>query len=188
MSKKIILLLILPFCFCAALHAQQWAVKTNMLYWAGATPNVGVEVALSRHSTVSLTGNYNPWVIGQDGKIQHWFVQPAYRYWFCEKYTRSFIGIHAIAGKYEVGGFKLPFNLLPQFRNHYYKGWVAGAGVSYGYHFYLSPHWNLEATLGVGYLRTRYSRSDAPNHYVSRNYVGPTEVGISFVYLFNSKK
>lgn len=38
-----------------------------------------------------------------------------------------------------------------------HQGWGAGAGISYGYSWLLSRHWNLEATVGVGYL---YLKSD----------------------------
>lgn len=181
------LFLFLAVCCCATVSAQQVAVKTNLLYWATTTPNLGVEMALSRHSTLSLSANYNPWTIGEDGKIQHWFVQPEYRYWFTEKYTRGFIGVHILGGKYEVGGFELPFN-IKRFADHYYKGWAVAVGVNYGWQFYISPHWNLEATLGVGVVRTRYYRTDAPRTKVTRTIPVPTEIGLSFVYLFNSKK
>jgi len=188
MNRKIVIAFVAAICCWTSVSAQQFAVKSNLLYWATATPNVGVELALNRHSTLSVSANYNPWVLGQDGKIQHWFVQPEYRYWLSEKFTRSYFGVHLIAGQFEIGGFKLPFNLFPNFQNHYYKGSAVGAGISYGYHFYISPHWNLEAMIGAGLVRIRYHRDDAPSVKKSRILPVPTEVGISFVYLFNSRK
>lgn len=191
MNRKIYLALLAAFCICRSLSAQQVAVKTNLLYWATSTPNVGVEMALSDHSTVGLSVNYNPWTVNNHAKIQHWFVQPEYRYWLSGKFTRSFFGAHLIAGQYEVGGFKLPFNVFSSFKSHHYKGWAVGLGVSYGYQFYISPHWNLEAVLGVGYVRTKYDCYDLEGNYShtqSRNYLGPTQVGLSFIYLFNSRK
>ncbi|MEG1700518.1 MAG: DUF3575 domain-containing protein [Alistipes sp.] len=188
MTKKTLLSLILALSCYLGASAQQIAVKTNLLYWATTTPNLGVEFALSNHSTVSISANYNPWTIGEDAKIQHWFIQPEYRYWLSEKFTRSFFGAHLIGGQFEIGGFKLPFNLLPNFATHHYKGSAIGGGISYGYHFYISPHWSLEAVVGVGYARLRYHRTDFPANKISRNYFGPTQAGISMVYLFNSKK
>lgn len=193
MNRKIILSLLLAAGCCLGVSAQQVALKTNLLYWAAATPNIGAEVALSKHSTLSVSANYNPWTIGSDNKIQHWFIQPEYRYWLCEKYTRSYFGVHLIGGEFEVGGFKLPFGLFTRLQDHYYKGSAIGAGISYGYHFYISPHWNLEATVGVGLVRLRYHAEPvvgAKGHYQNRTRIlpVPTEVGISFVYLFNSRK
>lgn len=191
MNRKLFLTFLLVLCGSWSVSAQQIAVKTNLLYWATTTPNLGIEVALSDHSTVSISANYNPWTVNGRAKIQHWFIQPEYRYWLSGKFTRSFFGAHLIGGKYDMGGFKLPLNVFSSFRTHHYKGWAAGFGVSYGYQFYISPHWNLEAVIGIGYVRTKYDRHDLDGKYEythSRNYFGPTQIGLTFVYLFNSKK
>ena len=49
---------------CLGASAQRWAAKTNLLYWAATTPNIGAEVALGKHSTLGATVNWNPWTIG----------------------------------------------------------------------------------------------------------------------------
>lgn len=194
MNKKIILSVLLVGCCCMYASAQQIALKTNALYWAAATPNIGAEIAVSKHSTISLTANYNPWTIGGDNKIQHWYVQPEYRYWLTEKYTRSYFGVHLIGGEFEIGGFQLPFGVFKRLATHYYKGSALGAGISYGYHFYISPHWNLETMIGVGLVRINYHAEpvvgprSASYRNTSRILPVPTEVGVSFVYLFNSRK
>lgn len=129
MNKKILPALLLAVCCWAGASAQQVAVKTNLLYWAAATPNVGAEVAVGKHSTLGFSANYNPWTIGSDNKIQHWFIRPEYRYWVTEKYTRLFFGVHAIGGKFEVGGFKLPFigdKVFKGLQTNYYKGSFVG--------------------------------------------------------------
>lgn len=177
--------------------AQQVAVKTNLLYWATATPNIGAEVALSKHSTLGFSANYNPWTIGSDNKIQHWFIRPEYRYWLTEKFTRLYFGVHAIGGKFEVGGFRIPVigdKILTGLQNNYYVGKFAGAGISIGYQFYVSPHWNLELSAGAGLGLVSYHtepvKGPKPASYVNtkRFLPIPTEVGVTFVYLFNSKK
>ena len=63
MNKKILPALLLAVCCWAGASAQQVAVKTNLLYWATATPNVGAEVAVGKHSTLGFSANYNPWAI-----------------------------------------------------------------------------------------------------------------------------
>ena len=60
MNKKILPALLLAVCCWAGASAQQVAVKTNLLYWAAATPNVGAEVAVGKHSTLGFSANYNP--------------------------------------------------------------------------------------------------------------------------------
>ena len=197
MNKKIILLLLLAGGCWLGAAAQQVAVKTNLLYWVATTPNIGAEVAVSKHSTIGLTANYNPWTIGADNRIQHWFLRPEYRYWVTEKYTRFYFGVHAIGGRFEVGGFKLPFigdQVLTGLATNYYKGSFVGAGLSIGYQFYVSPHWNIELSAGAGLARLSY-HSEPVNGPKAASYTDrkrilpiPTEFGVSFVYLFNSKK
>lgn len=40
-------------------HAQRIGLKTNVLYWATATPNFGLEFRLNRHITLNLDAAYN---------------------------------------------------------------------------------------------------------------------------------
>lgn len=197
MSRRIILTVLMTAFVCLGASAQRWAAKTNLLYWAATTPNIGAEVALGKHSTLGATVNWNPWTIGSDNKIQHWFVRPEYRYWFSAPYTRFFLGLHAMGGGFEVGGFKLPLlgdKLLTGLPGNYYKGSFAAAGVSFGYAFYLSPRLNLELSAGLGVARIAYHtepiRGPKPDTNLNRvRYLPmPTELGISLVYLFNAKK
>ena len=61
-----------------------------------------------------------------------------------------------------------------------------GCGLSYGYDLYLSSHWNVEFTAGLGYIRFKYDKSSEEGSNSARyrnNYFGPTKVGVSFVYL-----
>lgn len=197
MNKKILLsLLLVVGCWLGA-SAQQVAVKTNLLYWAATTPNIGAEFALSKHSTLSMTANYNPWTFGADKRIQHWFLRPEYRYWVTEKFTRLYFGVHAIGGKCEVGGFQLPFigdRIMRGLSTNYYKGSFVGGGLSIGYQFYVSPHWNLELSAGAGLVRLNYHTEPIDGSQASASgrrtkvLPVPTEFGVSFVYLFNSRK
>lgn len=197
MRKKIILTVLATAFAALGASAQQWVVKTNLLYWAATTPNIGAEVALSDHSTLGATVNWNPWTIGSDNKIQHWFIRPEYRYWFSGKYTRFFLGAHLMGGGFEVGGFKLPLlgdRLLTGLPYNYYKGSFFAGGVSLGYAFYLSPRLNLELSAGLGLARISYHAEpvNGPRPAGTTNRVRylpvPTEVGVTLVYLFNAKK
>lgn len=56
-------LIIAVIAFLASLgtaSAQKVAVKSNALYWATATPNLGFEFAMSDRWTFELEGGYNP--------------------------------------------------------------------------------------------------------------------------------
>ena len=163
---------------CLSANAQKAALKTNALYWLTTTPNAGVEFALSNKVTVEIAGAYNPWTFKDDKKMKFWLVQPEALYWFCEKFEGHFIGLH-LHGAQFFGGFK----------ERRYDGYLAGGGITYGYDWMLSPHWNLELAIGAGYARLWYDESPRipckkcvePRH---KNYLGPTKAALSIIYLF----
>ena len=169
-----LLLLLTP----ASLSAQTVALKTDLAYWATTTPNASLEVGLSPRFTLDLLAAYNPWTFSNDRKMRCWLAQPSLRYWLCERFEGHFFGVHAHAAQY-FGGF----------HRKRYDGYLAGGGISYGYDWILSPHWNVEAEVGVGYARMWWDESErafcekcsTPRH---RNYVGPTKLGLTFSYLF----
>ena len=176
--KKILFLILFVAGLSATASAQDVAVKTNGLYWLTTTPNIGMEFGLSRKVTLDISGAYNPWTFKDDKKMRFWLVQPEVKYWFCEKFEGHFVGLHLHGAQY-FGGFK----------DKRYDGYLAGGGFTYGYNWILSPHWNLEAAIGVGYARLWYKESDRipclkcyENKH--KNYVGPTKAALSLIYIF----
>lgn len=174
-------------------QAQSVALKTNLLYDATATVNLGLETAISPKWTFDINGNYNGWKI-DNRQIKHWMAQPEFRYWFCEKFHGNFIGIHAIGGQYNMANLPHTFDFLG---NHFkaaadgrVKGWAAGAGLSYGHTWMLAKHWNLEAEIGLGWMYMRYDTFDKPfggkkvRDNAVHNYVGPTKLALNLVYVF----
>lgn len=177
MKYSLIFILLLSG-FSSILSAQDVAIKTNGLYWLTTTPNVGVEFAFSKKTSLDVSAAYNPWTFKDDKKMRFWLLQPEFRYWFCETFEGHFIGTHLHGAQY-FGGFG----------DKRYDGYLAGGGVTYGYNWILSPHWNLEAAIGVGYARLWYKESDRipclkcyeKKH---KNYVGPTKIALSLIYMF----
>lgn len=86
-----------------SLSAQKLTVKTNLLYDATATVNLGVEVGLAPKWTFDLSGNYNGWTFSNNRKWKHWLAQPELRYWFCERFNGHFLGFHLVGGIYNIG-------------------------------------------------------------------------------------
>lgn len=165
--------------------AQHVAVKTNILYDATTTLNLGCEVGLSKHFTADVSGNYNPWTFSGGKSIQHWMIQPELRWWLREGFNGHFFGAHLFYGDMNVAGSPFLFNLKKEFS---YDGLFVGAGLSYGYQLYLSPHWNIEFTVGAGYTFMDYQKKRFPDtdHNLGtyyRNYFGLTKAGISIVYI-----
>ena len=50
-------------------YLPKFAIKTNALYWATTTPNLGFEVGLAKKITFDVCGNYNPCKFVDDRQI-----------------------------------------------------------------------------------------------------------------------
>lgn len=110
--------------------------------------------------------------------MRFWLVQPELKYWLCEKFEGHFVGTHLHAAQF-FGGWN----------EKRYDGYLAGGGFTYGYDWILSPHWNLEAAIGIGYARLWYKESPripCMKCYDNKrkDYFGPTKVAVSFTYIF----
>ncbi|MCF0174636.1 MAG: DUF3575 domain-containing protein [Bacteroidales bacterium] len=176
-------------------NAQHAAIKTNLLSDAFTNINLGVEIGLAPKWTLDIPVQYNPWSFRNGTmKWKHLTIQPEARYWFCDRFSRHFLGIHAHGGIYNIGGIKNNIKYMgfdvSRLSEERLQGWFAGAGISYGYAFILGRHWNLELEAGVGYAYTRsdtYKCTDCGSKVeenVPRHYVGPTKAAINLVYVF----
>ena len=101
-----------------------------------------------------------------------------------KRFTNISSGLHVPYILYNVSDIKLLGT-----ENERYQGWGAGVGVSYGYSWLLSKHWNLEATVGVGYLYLESEKYPCTNcgrrqEYVKKHYFGPTQAAINLIYQF----
>ena len=187
------LLIILMVMAAGVARAQTVGVKTNILYDATASANLGIEFGLANHWTLDLSGNYNGWAIN-DRKWKHWFVQPEGRYWFCSRFSGHFLAVNAIAGSYNIGNLHNNIKFLgtdfKSLTDYRYEGWGAGAGIAYGYAWILGKHWNLEAEIGVGWIYSRYDKFDCEicgkkvASGESHNYFGPTKLALTLEYIF----
>lgn len=141
-----------------------------------------------KHS-VQLFYGFNPWKASSGKSIRHWVLQPEYRYWFCESLNGWFLGGHLMGGEFNAGNVDLPFGLVKSLKDRRYEGWYAGGGVTVGYQWPISRHWNFEASVGVGYDYIKYDKFECgvcgeqlkSGH---SNYFGPTKAALSFLYVF----
>ncbi len=188
------LLLCMSFCTYAQTEISQGkapivGLKTNLPYWGTATFNAGLEFRLAKKWSLDIEAGLNPF----DGKnddgtydrtLKHLRIQPELRYWFCEANNGHFLGLHVPYYLYNVADVK-----LIGLENERREGWGAGVGLSYGYQWFLSKHWSMEATVGVGYIYFEYDRypcTDCGNRETNRhkNYFGPTQAALNLIYLF----
>jgi len=188
--RRLSLVALLVMSFTLTVNAQSIGAKTNFLYWATTTPNIGLEAAVGKKHTAQVFFGLNPWKQsgGDQSSIRHWVLQPEYRYWFCQSFNGWFLGVHAMGGQFNAGGVKLPFGYKKGLRDHRYEGWFVGGGVTAGYQWPLSKHWNLETSLGLGYDYIQYDRFKCgtcgeKENRSHDNYVGPTKAALSLIYM-----
>jgi hypothetical protein len=173
-------------------ESPKLVIKTNALYWLTTTPNLSVETLLSDKMSLDILACWNPWKLGEYARFQVFVIQPEVRYWLGKPMKGHFIGSHAHYVHANVGlidatvigtpiNFRLSF--LPLYRK---KGDIYGVGVSYGYSWLLGTKWRLEGVVSLGYAHmqydtyTKYGSKIARDYY---NYVGPTKLGVNFVYV-----
>lgn len=198
MRRSLIIFFLLLFSGISV-NAQRIGVKTNALYLATSTPNIGLEYAFADRFSLELEGGYNPWTLDSDRnmKAKHFLVSPEVRYWFCEAFNGHFIGINANYTLFNLSGVDVPAVFFPSARsaivledlkNRRSEGWAAGAGLTYGCVWPIARRWNLECTVGLGYWYTDYDKFESRKcglfqEHVSHGAFGPTALGISFIYL-----
>lgn len=189
----IVLTLILVAAFGRESMAKDFGIKTNLLYDATLTVNLGAELQVAPKWSIDLSGNLNAWTLSHQRRWKHWLIQPEARYWFCEGLGGHFVAAHLVGGQYNFGKIGIDHDFLgnevSMLRDKRYQGWFAGAGIGYGYSWLLGKHWNLEAEIAIGWAYTKYDRfgcagcgkREGRGHH---NYVGPTKAALSVVYVF----
>ena len=160
-SGKIVSLFVAFFLYVLCISTQVRAdevvaLKNNLLYDAAATPNLEVEVKLARRWSLEVGAGFNPFPLDdkQFPKWRHVAAWVAPRYWFCNVYHRDFISVNAAYAHFNVAGDAYPVAwMYPQIKDARYQGDAVMGGVSYGWHFAISPHFSieLEGGLDAGY-------------------------------------
>ncbi len=176
-----------------SLGAQDFAVKSNLLYDLNTTVSAGVECRIAPKWTMDMSGSLNAWTFSDNKKWKKWVLQPEARYWFCDAWAGHFIGAHVQGGQFNTGGVNSGLKMFgtdfSSLKDHRYQGWMAGLGVAYGYAWVLGRHWNLEAEAGLGWNRCWYDefRCTGCGKKIAtgtHDWFGPTKLALSVVYLF----
>lgn len=104
MKKLALFIVVILSMTSSQLSAQNLAVKTNFLYWATTTPNIGAEVSIDKNHTAQMFFGLNPWKQsgGDHSTLRHWSFTPEYRYWFCQSFNGWFVGAHLMGGEFNV--------------------------------------------------------------------------------------
>ena len=186
--KRILLLTVLAALAIPA-SAQKIGLKNNLLWDATLSPNLALEIGMAPKATLDIYGALNLWTLKDSKKFQHWYVQPEYRWWMCERFNGTFLGVHAHGGSFLTKNLDMPFDMFPTLKEHRYEGYFWGAGLSIGHQWILGKRWNFEASIGVGYARVHYDKFPCDDcgkkiKTGDKNYFGPTKATLSFMYFF----
>lgn len=186
-SRKLLGILLLALVSMAA-SAQHTAVKTNVMYWATATPNIALETRMARKWTAELSVGYNPFTFSDNKKLKHIAIQPEARYWLCSPYEGHFFGMHLIYSHYNAGGIDVPFGLFSNLKRYRFQGDLGAAGIGYGYSWMLpGNHWSIEAEIGLGVGITKYGKYECATcgskvADEKKTFFMPTKAALSVVY------
>lgn len=169
-------------CACADTSKMLFALRTNMLYDAVTALNIGVEVPLGEHFSVSAS-YLNPWwAWGPNDRKYAFQVQELGfegRYYISpvdgQRLTGWYAGVYGSSAQYD---FQWDTKLC-------YQGEYWSAGISAGYVFSLSRNIFLELGLNLGYLSSDY-RHYQPSPDYEHLYRDPYKVG-KFTFLGPTK-
>ena len=160
-------------------------IKTNLLYDIASVTNVSVELGFAKHYSVELLGTFSPWDYGRETlQFRTAILQPEFRYWFSEGWTRHFVGLHAHLGWYNIApGGKV------RYQDHNGNSPLVGVGLSYGYVVPFTSHWGAEFSVGAGYAYLLYDKfynihNGAQFGTGEKHYFGLTKLGASIYYRF----
>ncbi|MGL4852854.1 MAG: DUF3575 domain-containing protein [Phocaeicola sp.] len=174
------------------------AVKTNLLFDLATLLNVELEVPIGRRFSVAGEWIF-PWWLFEDDQncLEVLSGNLEARYWFKPNYSKQdpllkkhnpltgwFVGIYGGGGLYDL-----------EWKREGYQGeFFIASGLSAGYVKPLHRNLNLEFSLGVGVLRTKYRHYHAEycdidsrwhlikQHNGTYTWVGPTKAKISLVW------
>lgn len=186
-------------------YVRPLALKTNLLFDMATALNVEVEVPLADRWSVAGEWMF-PWWLWE--KKQHCLEvlsgNVELRYWLNPNLKKQdmrlrqhnplsgwFVGVYGGGGLYDLEWDK----------KGYQGEFFIAAGISAGYILPLSRNFNMEFSLGVGYLKTNYDYYEAKqdvwnNWHLIKQYpgsytwIGPTKAKISLVWYphFKSRK
>jgi hypothetical protein len=188
MKRFYIGFIMLLFTFSAG--AQTVGVKTNLLYLATGTPNLGVEFGLGRRLTMSVAGGFNPLRLEETRvstpSLEHWMGNASLRYWVCQRFDGLFVGAEGVYGDFTVED--IPLVDAP--KDYRYKGTGYTMGVVWGSHGAWGRRWGiaLSGGMGVGFLEyDKFGLKGGQKINTTKfdqSYVGPTKLNFSLMYFF----
>lgn len=156
-----------------------WSLRANLLYRLANMLNAGAEWKRSDSFGILLNGGWSgtEWD-GGNRKLRLWMVSPEVRWYLGEKH-RWFLGLEGHMGKFNI-----------RLSDTGYQGNFMGGGLTTGYRVYLSRYFDMDFSLGLGYIRADYDEYNREGcesvqlneTRIEKDIFGPTQVGVSLIW------
>lgn len=168
------------------------ALRTNLLYDATLSPNLGVDVRVDSTWTVGLLAGVNAWDIDK-AKNKKWrhmlFSLRARNYLKHSVFHKNYMEFDAIYSHFNVGNTKIPFGIYKGAQDRRLQGDLVALGGKYGYSWIMARNWRIEAEAGVavGYAWFKEYDCDHCGTYYGKGdriFLLP-QLGINVVYIIN---
>ena len=158
---------------------QSLRLRSNILPWCLAVPNIGGEYAVGEKWSVALDILYCPWKISDNFSIKTVSILPEGRWWLKTNQKGSFFNVH-----FNLAWFNVRANA---YRYQDCERPLLGAGIGYGYRMKLNDKWGMEFEIGAGMANARYERYyNVPNGALKdirvSTYWGIDRVGVTVTY------
>ena len=167
------------------------ALRTNLLYDATLSPNLGVDVRVDSAWTVGLLVGINAWDIDKEKnkKWRHALFSLRARKFRDFLFHKGYYEADFIYSHYNVGNTKIPFGLYSAVKDRRLQGDLFALGGKYGYSWILSRTWRIEAEAGVavGYAWFKEYDCDHCGTYYGKGdriFLLP-QLGVNVVYIIN---
>ena len=176
-------------------NSRKISLRTNVLYLLGLLPNIGVEYKPVEQIGILFNFGYSNWQSSDNG-MRHILTlyNPEIRYYLGER-RNWFVG-----GEFHAGEFDFKWDDFPSFKaKEGGKGNIGdliGGGLTGGYRAFLSPTFDMDFSLGIGYTRLEYKPYtivDGNIKYVNDDIIkvkeifGPTHAGVSLIWKLGKK-
>lgn len=176
---------------------QLFAIKSNLLLWMIAAPNIAVEIPIQDKFSIGLD-YMSPWYSNKDTGFTYQLImgQLEGRYWLGNRKTRN-IMTGWFAGLYMGGGY---YDLLWDKKDEGAQGELnisIGASMGYAHEINKSGSLRMEYAIGAGITRSNYRKYhwdgldyvlDAPSPQSWHTLrVGLTQAKVSVVWMFTRK-
>ena len=167
------------------------ALRTNLLYDATLSPNLGADVRVDSLWTIGLLVGLNAWDIDktENKKWRHALFSLRARKYKDDLFQKGYFEGDLIYSHFNVGNTKIPFGLYSAVKDHRLQGDLVALGGKYGYSWILARDWRVEAEAGVAVGYAWFKEYDCPHCGTflgngDRIFLLP-QLGINVVYIIN---